>query len=890
MDVEAWLTASQAGGYHRRQVSALTISGPWNKSSRRKWWNLNWWSVFAHVVTFWAPRPLLKLFGYHDQQIRQAFREKFALCFIIAMMCAGLAIFTFGLGPILCPPGADSSRISDKEFRVMDKTNFSWAHGRVYKSTDVARQLQLPMADVSGRGIESLLFFPLGSPCLSLLKELPPNVCDNVSSCQSEDLLRGIRPQYVIAFEWEDIENDHLVQFAGNVIRLPDADLFASSELNKVLAQSKGLDGTRALLSLGKQGQDAMSCLAKNFRIGALSRKTIGCFSFLLIQTIALIAIGTLIIVRFILAVTFSWFMSHQLDKMKKKRKRAAHGRSSSMMTRSTCKRRAFPDIVMSTMRTTMNVDDLSEFAQDAQMPTGDVCDDPYVLLLVTCYSEGEASLRLTLDSLALTDYHDHRKLIFVVADGSVMGAGNLLATPEIVKKLMKIDPVMKDPTPQSYIAVADGAKRHNMAKVYAGQYYCRGRIVPCILVEKCGTRDEAQASPKPGNRGKRDSQLILMNFMQRVIFNDRMTPLDFEMFNKVCWLLGVAPDALEIVLMVDADTKVAVDSLGRMVCAMRRDPFVMGLCGETRIANKRSSWVSAIQVFEYFISHHLGKAFESVFGGVTCLPGCFCMYRIKVGKNGRVLPILASPLVIEEYSQSIVDTLHKKNLLLLGEDRFLTTLMLKMFPKRKMIFVPQAYCKTFVPDEFRVLLSQRRRWINSTIHNLMELVLVSDLCGTFCFSMQFVVFMELIGTVVLPAAIIFTFILIGTAFIDPVGALIPLILLALVLGLPAILILITSRKIVYIWWMLAYLLALPIWNFVLPMYAYWHFDDFSWGQTRKIEGTDDGHGNDISGGDVGKVVVMKTWIGWSRYYEAIRLNREKAMAKALEESTNVVV
>jgi len=59
-----------------------------------------------------------------------------------------------------------------------------------------------------------------------------------------------------------------------------------------------------------------------------------------------------------------------------------------------------------------------------------------------------------------------------------------------------------------------------------------------------------------------------------------------------------------------------------------------MGLCGETRIANKRDSWVTMIQgtsisqpngltvVFEYYISHHLGKGFESVFGGVTCLPG----------------------------------------------------------------------------------------------------------------------------------------------------------------------------------------------------------------------------------------------------------------------------
>lgn len=169
---------------------------------------------------------------------------------------------------------------------------------------------------------------------------------------------------------------------------------------------------------------------------------------------------------------------------------------------------------------------------------------------------------------------------------------------------------------------------------------------------------------------------------------------------------------------------------------------------------------MTATDSIRYFISHHLAKSFESVFGGVTCLPGCFCMYRIKAPKGGQNywVPILANPDVVEHYSENVVDTLHKKNLLLLGEDRYLSTLMLKTFPKRKQVFVPQAVCKTTVPDEFKVLLSQRRRWINSTVHNLMELVLVRDLCGTFCFSMQFVVFIELIGTLVLPAAIAFTF------------------------------------------------------------------------------------------------------------------------------------
>ncbi|EEB88611.1 hypothetical protein MPER_13473 [Moniliophthora perniciosa FA553] len=63
----------------------------------------------------------------------------------------------------------------------------------------------------------------------------------------------------------------------------------------------------------------------------------------------------------------------------------------------------------------------------------------------------------------------------------------------------------------------------------------------------------------------------------------------------------------------------------------------------------------------------------------------------------------------------------------------------------------------------------------------------------------------------------------------------IPLVLLCAVLGLPAILIMLTTGKVVYVFWMFVYLAALPIWNFVLPVYAFWHFDDFTWGETRYV-------------------------------------------------------
>lgn len=231
-----------------------------------------------------------------------------------------------------------------------------------------------------------------------------------------------------------------------------------------------------------------------------------------------------------------------------------------------------------------------------------------HTICLVTAYSEGPEGLRTTLDSIATTDYPNSHKLILVICDGMIKGQGEDLTTPEICLGMMKDHAVLPhEVQAYSYVAVASGSKRHNMAKIYSGFYDYgedsriasdKQQRVPMMCVVKCGTPDEATKS-KAGNRGKRDSQIILMSFLQKVMFDERMTELEFEMFNGIWKITGISPDFYEIVLMVDADTKVFPDSLTHMISAMVKDPDIMGLCGETKIANKRDSWVSMIQVFE---------------------------------------------------------------------------------------------------------------------------------------------------------------------------------------------------------------------------------------------------------------------------------------------------
>ena len=179
----------------------------------------------------------------------------------------------------------------------------------------------------------------------------------------------------------------------------------------------------------------------------------------------------------------------------------------------------------------------------------------------------------------------------------------------------------------------------------------------------------------------------------------------------------------------------------------MVHDKKAIGVCGETELANAKQSIVTMMQVYEYFISHHMAKAFESLFGSVTCLPGCFTLYRLRTPDTHK--PLFISNQIIEDYSENRVDTLHMKNLLHLGEDRYLTTLMLKHFPTFRTKFNADALAHTIAPESWRVLLSQRRRWINSTIHNLCELVFLPELFGFCCFSMRFFVFLDLLGTLV---------------------------------------------------------------------------------------------------------------------------------------------
>ncbi|KAL2021295.1 hypothetical protein VTK56DRAFT_7266 [Thermocarpiscus australiensis] len=456
---------------------------------------------------------------------------------------------------------------------------------------------------------------------------------------------------------------------------------------------------------------------------------------------------------------------------------------------------------------------------------------DKFVMCQIPAYTEDEESLRRAIDSAARMRYDDKRKLLVIICDGMIIGQGNDRPTPRIVLDILGVSETV-DPEPLSFESLGEGLKQHNMGKVYSGLYEVQGHIVPFLVVVKVGKPSEVS---RPGNRGKRDSQMIVMRFLNRVHYNLPMSPLELEMYHQIRNIIGVNPTFYEYMLQIDADTVVAPDSATRMVSAFLDDTRLIAVCGETALTNAKSSFITMIQVYEYYISHNLTKAFESLFGSVTCLPGCFSMYRIRAAETGK--PLFVSREVVEAYSTIRVDTLHMKNLLHLGEDRYLTTLLLKYHSSYKTKYIFNAHAWTIAPDSWKVFLSQRRRWINSTVHNLMELLPQNQLCGFCCFSMRFIVFIDLLSTVVQPVTIAYiVYLIVMVAENSTVVPITAFILLAAIYGLQAI-IFILRRKWEMVGWMILYVLAIPVFSFGLPLYAFWHMDDFNWGNTRVVAG-----------------------------------------------------
>ncbi|KAJ6488481.1 glycosyltransferase family 2 protein [Mycena vitilis] len=718
-------------------------------SARRRWVMLCW------MLTWWIPNPCLSYCGRMKRlDVRQAWREKLALNMLIWFMCGCTAFVIVFLGRLICPTEHvfSAPELASHSFQFSPNNVYTAVRGEVFDLNTISSLHERVVSVVPSKtipktygGLNADSIFPVqvSALCNGIDGGVSPYVVFTTSNNTDQNsqyhdfrfFTNDSRPDWyfesMVQMHWTarrgfvgltpkevktkanngssiGVYNGLVYDLTGYVQNPrgvkaptgqnpPDVDTdFMSEKVVDMFKLNAGGDVTKDINNLVNQGLSADQlarqkvCLRNLFAIGKLdTRESAKCiFSTYLLLILSIIMVSV---------IGFQFLASISLAGV-----------------------RAPED------------------------------HDKFVICQVPCYTEGDASLRKTIDSLAQLKYDDKRKLLLIICDGMIVGSGNDRPTPRIALHILGADPNL-DPEPLSFLSLGEGAKQHNMGKVYSGLYQCKGHVVPYLVVAKVGKPTERS---RPGNRGKRDSQM-LMHFLNKVHF---MNPLELEMYRQIKNVIGVNPTFYEYVFMVDTDTTVDQFSVNRLISSMIHDKKLLGVCGETQLANAKQSIITMMQVYEYFISHNMAKAFESLFGSVTCLPGCFTLYRLRTSDTHK--PLLISNQLIHDYSENRVDTLHMKNLLHLGEDRYLTTLLLKHFLTFKTQFVRDAHAYTVAPDDWQVLLPQRRRWINSTVHNLRELVFLEQLCGFCCFSMRFIDMIDLVSTLTQPVTVAYTSIL----------------------------------------------------------------------------------------------------------------------------------
>lgn len=161
--------------------------------------------------------------------------------------------------------------------------------------------------------------------------------------------------------------------------------------------------------------------------------------------------------------------------------------------------------------------------------------------------------------------------------------------------------------------------------------------------------------------------------------------------------------------LALDGDVDFQPDAIIKLVDLMKRNPKVGASCG--RIHPTGGGYMQWYQMFEYAIGHWLQKSTEHVLGCVLCSPGCFSLFRGKAVMDDNVMrtytTVSTEPRHFVQYDQ--------------GEDRWLCTLLLQQGWRVEYSAASDSF--TACPEGFKEFYNQRRRWMPSTMANIMDLL-----------------------------------------------------------------------------------------------------------------------------------------------------------------------
>lgn len=404
-------------------------------------------------------------------------------------MTVSISGWTFNISKSLTQPSADFYELSKRMPGIDVTTLFTRSASDFPACSSELRYASTPYCSGTSRAGTS---GPLAG-----VYACPLTKIDN----STFDALRITNTSGQSGYSWDQVaELGNFMVIDGNVLNLipymnANPNPIPGDEVDAAIRQvllnqsDYGKDATR-LFHNHKVTHDAIPCLTTRYLAGKIDRITPGCFVAALFLYTSLAVILGVVLIRFAMACIFNWFLSARLVQTPKRGDLARDAISPAVMPEGanmsvhnkagTAPWSASPGGAGSRSKNGGGArkggppspglgPGSSANSQEPIISLTQIGSELFTVCLVTCYSEGEDSVRGTVESIAATNYSDRRKLIWIVCDGMITGAGEKLSTPDICVSMLDADPRFGNPMPMGYIAVGSGAKRENRAMVYAG-------------------------------------------------------------------------------------------------------------------------------------------------------------------------------------------------------------------------------------------------------------------------------------------------------------------------------------------------------------------------------------------------------------------------------------
>ncbi|EMT64283.1 Chitin synthase 6 [Fusarium odoratissimum] len=459
------------------------------------------------------------------------------------------------------------------------------------------------------------------------------------------------------------------------------------------------------------------------------------------------------------------------------------------------------------------------------------------MVLLLPCYNETYQELTRSLDSLiAQKNIDNHPRVIFIVVDGNVRGPGMEKTTQEyLLQDILEPGPSR---TFENGYRARDGL--FMPVKTQTGFY----KGIPYVFVGK------------RYNQGKRDSlcfaRSLIYHFKQRS--ENIVTMFNNELFEYIGNnFINAGLDDITYLCGMDADTVFDEYCIWEMIKEIRKNPKLVGVCGHVCVDFDGHNWGywSLYQSVEYSQTQGLRRMFQSrITGKVNCLPGCCQLIRVDEATFGDA--------VLRErfgYCPKPNDIMTQHIMGNYSEDSIHASIIFSLFPGKQTAQALRAKAMTIVPQDWKVFLSQRKRWALGSISNEFVMIFRPGIILIERLQSLIAVITWAITPFIIAAFVelLIVFAKRGSEVMqDPVF-----------LGLICVLFFRYLYSFCIGFWLprnnleraqyfagyVMHLFTSPFMNIIILVYSLFHSDDFKWGKTREVvRGVNEKDGDAVGG------------------------------------------